>query len=975
VPGRQEHPTPAVPTPDAPAKLVCRVLGSTEVELDGARLELGGPAPRRLFTALIAAGGQPLSDDRLAEAVWGADDPRHAVPTLQVHVSRLRQALGKQGRELLQRASSGYALRLAPESVDTARFGQAVERGRQLLAEGQPEAAARLLTEALALWRGEPFADLSAADLVAPARAQLEELREIAIDERCSAWLAAGDATRAVSELGAAVIVTPYRERRWALLILGLYRSGRQGDALAALRRVRTLLADELGSDPSAELQELERRVLGQDPHLLLTAPARPEEPRPSPSGAADRAAPTGRSRGRRLSAFLGRDQELAAITSLLAEQRLVTLVGPAGVGKTRLVMEHLAAQPPGDGPWLARLADVSRPDILAQAAADAVGLAEMAGDPLATLVRALAVRPGLLVLDNCEHLVAGVAELALELLGSCPDLRILATSREPLGVDGETNVPIEPLPLRNPDGADGPAVALLLDRVHAVRPGWHPAEDERVAARQICTALDGLPLALELAAARARVLSLAEIAERLDDRFSLLGTVPRGSLTAHATLHAAVEWSVEQLPDIDRALLFRLWPFEGGFSLEAAEAVRPTDASMIESVSTLVARSVVIADTTMTPTRYRLLETLRAYCRDHDPDPAGTLEAHARWGRELVGGYVDELDSPRSAHVVRMLSRELPNLRAGINHDLAHFPEAALRTVGPLDRFWINGGHVDEGCRLLDAALLAAPDASALDRGRAYLARASLSALAENLDEARRGYAEAITLATSATDREHRMLYGRVMFRLALGAIIFQEAEIAKGAAEQAILVGREIGDNWVLASGLTMLGAALILRGQLEEGQATLTEGAELARDGGVLWTAGLAYLFLGWAILRRAPSDSSPSDHGDQALAALGRALRWFQQLEDVTFSLTALNTAISAFAVAGHPADAARLRAAVQRHSTRLGVPADYMGRLGAMMSGLPTRTPLDPAAQTSAEADGTRLTWAEMVTLVTDTAPV
>ena len=959
-----------MPTPDTPATLVCKVLGSTEVELDGARLELGGPAPRRLFTALIAAGGQPLSDDRLAEAVWGADDPRHAIPTLQVHVSRLRQALGKQGRDLLERAGSGYALRLAPESVDTARFGQAVERGRRLLAEGKPEAAARLLTEALGLWRGEPFADLSAADLVAPARAQLEELREIAIDERCSAWLAAGDATRAVSELGAAVIVTPYRERRWALLILGLYRSGRQGDALAALRRVRTLLADELGSDPSAELQELERRVLGQDPHLLLTAPARVDEP----VAAADRAVPANRSRGRRLSAFLGRDDELAAITALLAEQRLVTLVGPAGVGKTRLVMEYLAAQPPGDGPWLARLADVSRPEILAQAAADAVGLAEIAGDPLATLARALAVRPGLLVLDNCEHLVAGVAELALELLGSCPDLRILATSREPLGVDGETNVPIEPLPLRTADGADGPAVALLLDRVHAVRPGWHPTEDERVAARQICTALDGLPLALELAAARARVLSLAEISERLDDRFTLLGTVPRGSLTAHATLHAAVEWSVEQLPDIDRGLLFRLWPFEGGFSLEAAEAVRPTDASMIESVSTLVARSVVIADTTMAPTRYRLLETLRAYCREHDPDPVGTRETHARWGRELVGGWVDELDSPRSPRVVHMLRRELPNLRAGIDHDLANNPEAALRTVGPLDRFWINGGHLDEGRRLLDAALRAAPDASALDRGRAYLARASLSALAENLDEARRGYAEAITLATSSTDREHRVLYGRAMFRLALGAIIFQAADIAKGAAEQAIIVGREVGDKWILASGHTMLGPALILQGHAAEGEATLTEGAELARDEGILWTAGLAYLFLGWAILRRAPSDSSPTEHGDQALAALGRALRWFQQLEDVTFSLTALNTAVSAFAVAGNLTDAARLRAAVARHSSRLGVPADYMGRLGAMMAGLPTLTPLDPAAHAEAETDGARLTWTEMFALVTEAAP-
>jgi len=954
--------------------LICNVLGSTEVEADGTRLELGGPSPRRLFTALIAATGQPVSNDRLAEAVWGERTPGQTTSTLQVYVSRLRQALGERHRELLHRTASGYALRLAPDATDAARFTRDVEEGRRLLAEDQAQPAAARLTGALALWRGEPFADLLTSDAAQAARVQLHELREVAIDERCAAWLRMGDAARTVSELGAAVTASPYRERRWALLIVGLYRCGRQGDALASLRRVRALLADELGIDPGTELQELERRVLGQDPHLLLAGRATPHGQR---GGAGQRpaAGETNRPGGRLWSSFLGRDEEMGTLKEVLDGNRLVTLVGPAGVGKTRLVMEYLSTQAADDGPWLARLADVSEPEVLARALSHTVGLADVGGDPRAMLIRALAVRPGLLVLDNCEHLVDAVAHLALDLLNNCPALRILATSREPLGADGETVVSLEPLALVGEDGRDGPAVALLIDRVRAVRPGWTPTAEELTFARQISAALDCLPLALELAAARARVLSLAEIAENLDDRFALLGTVPRGSLTAHATLHAAIEWSVAQLPDLDRTLLFRLWPFEGGFSLDAAEAVRPTDMSMIESVSTLVTRSVVIADTSMTPTRYRLLETLRAYCREHDPDPGGTREAHARWGRELVGRYVDELTSPRGGHVVRMLSRELPNLRAGINHDLAHHPEAALRTVGPLDRFWINGGHVDEGCRLLDAALLAAPDASALDRGRAYLARASLSALAENLDEARRGYAEAITLATSATDREHRMLYGRVMFRLALGAIIFQEAEIAKGAAEQAILVGREIGDNWVLASGLTMLGAALILRGQLEEGEATLTEGAELARDGGVLWTAGLAYLFLGWAILRRAPSDSSPTDHGDQALAALGRALRWFQQLEDVTFSLTALNTAISAFAVAGHPADAARLRSAVQRHSTRLGVPADYMGRLGAMMSGLPTRTPLDPAAQTSAEADGTRLTWAEMVTLVTDTAPV
>jgi predicted ATPase/DNA-binding SARP family transcriptional activator len=948
--------------------LICNVLGSTEVEADGNRLELGGPSPRRLFTALIAATGQPVSNDRLAEAVWGERTPGQTTSTLQVYVSRLRQALGEQHRELLHRTALGYALRLAPEATDAARFTRDVVEGRRLLAEGRAEQAAPRLTGALALWRGEPFADLPASDVAQAARVQLTELREVAIDERCAAWLTMGDAARTVSELGAAVTANPYRERRWALLIVGLYRCGRQGDALAALRRVRALLADELGIDPGTELQELERRVLGQDPHLLLAGQAAPQGRR---SGAGHGPPPgeTGRAGARLWSSFVGRDQEMDTLATVVDGHRLVTVVGPAGVGKTRLVMEYLAAQPRDDGPWLARLADVSRPEILTRALSHAIGLADVGGDPRETLIRALAVRPGLLVLDNCEHLVDAVAHLALDLLNSCPALRILATSREPLGADGETVVSLEPLALVGENGSDGPAVALLIDRVRAVRPGWAPSAAELACARQISAALDCLPLALELAAARARALSLAEIAGHLDDRFALLGTVPRGSLTAHATLHAAVEWSVAQLPDVDRTLLYRLWPFEGGFSLAAAEAVRPTDMSMIESVSTLVARSVVIADTTMTPTRYRLLETLRAYCREHDPDPGATREAHARWCRELVGRYVDELTSPRGGHVVRMLSRELPNLRAGIDHDLTHHPGAALRTVGQIDRFWINGGYHEDGRQLLDAALLAAPAASTLDRGRATLARASLSALTEDIGEVRRRFTDALVLASASNDREHRMLLGWVLFRAALGLIVFQAADPAREAAERALAIGEEIGDDWLVASGQTMLGAALVLQGRPADGVTTLTAAAELATRHGRLWTAGCAQLFLGWAILRTAPHSTDPVARGAEALITLGQALTSFQQLEDVTFALTVLDTSATALAVAGQARDATRLRTAVHHHATRLGVPGEYLSRLSAMMGDLPITEILDPTEEAAAEAAGAQLSWSQMSALL------
>jgi predicted ATPase len=306
--------------------------------------------------------------------------------------------------------------------------------------------------------------------------------------------------------------------------------------------------------------------------------------------------------------------------------------------------VEYVAGQARGDGPWLARLADVppegpGRRGGIGRAIADAVGLAEAGDDPAAAVTESLADRRGVLVLDNCEHLVDLAAEAVIELLEGCPELRVLATSREPLGVDGETVVAVQPLATLAGDGSDGPAVALLLDRVRTVRPGWDPSDQELLAARRVCAALDGLPLALELAAARARVLGLAEIAERLGDRFAVLGPVPKGSLSPHPTLRAALGWSAERLPEPDRALLLRLWPFEGGFTLAAADAVRPTETPVIESLSSLVTRSVVIADTTTSPTRYHLLETWRAYCRENDPDPKQTVRVYEQWFRDRAAG------------------------------------------------------------------------------------------------------------------------------------------------------------------------------------------------------------------------------------------------------------------------------------------------------------------------------------------------
>jgi predicted ATPase/DNA-binding SARP family transcriptional activator len=948
--------------------LVCRVLGPTEVDAGGTSVDLGGPLPRRLLTALVMAEGEPVSDGRLAEAVWGPEPPSRAAAALQVYVSRLRGALGSGGRDLLERTGSGYRFRPPPGAVDADRFVQEVERGRRLLAEDNAAPALHAFTEALSWWCGEPYADLLAGPDVAAARSRLMELREVAIEERLAARLSTGDAPGAVAELDAAVQAAPYRERRWALLIVGLYRCGRQGDALAALRRVRALLADELGIDPGPELQELERLVLAQDVRLLLPEP--PSTTPPAPAGGIAAA----RYFGRPLSSFLGRDRELTTVARLLAEQRLVTLVGPAGVGKTRLAVEYAAALPDIDGPWLVRLADVGQPEVIVHAIADAVGLTQITDEPRQALCDALAGRAGLLVLDNCEHLVDAAAELTIELLAACPKLRVLATSREPLGIDGEATVAVNPLPLRSGDGADGSAMMLLLDRIRAVRPGWTPSEEELAQARQVCAVLDGLPLAIELAAARARLLGLGEIAEHLHDRFALLGPVARGSLAPHATLQAAIAWSVELLSDADRGLLLRLWPFEGGFSLEAADAVQPAGpagTSALESLSSLVTRSVVSADTTMAPTRYRLLETIRAYCQAIDPDPDTTREVHAAWVRDLAGRCEADLRGQQhGGRAMRTLDRELPNLRAGIAHDLTHQPEHALRTVGLLDWFWIRGGHSTEGRRLLDTALHAAPHASHADRARAYLARVSSAGFLADEPELRRVIEEARVAIGEPTDDEHRTLYAILQFYCSMLWLTSGQVQAAHDAADQAVTIGTQLGLDWIRIAGLRTRNAALVHLGHVAAGEAGLIDTIKQAQQTGELWSAAWSEFGLALSYLNRATAHADPSSLAARGIDALRRALARFRQEEDTVFTLAVLYTGAHALVLAGRPHDAGRLRAAVHHHAIRLGLRPELLRRFSSSDIDHIVDTALDPDDRNTADVEGANLSWPDMINLLT-----
>ncbi|MFC0108432.1 BTAD domain-containing putative transcriptional regulator [Kibdelosporangium aridum] len=903
--------------------LVVRVLGPVEVAVGDTRVDLGGSLPRRLLAALVAAGGQVVADDRLAELVWGAKPPAKAAATLQVYVSRLRRALGPEGRDLLERDGFGYRFDAARASVDASRFIELIEAGRGL----SPGEAMHGLTEALELWRGRPYADLAESDDVDAARSRLTELREVALEERAAARLATGDATGAVPDLEELVRAAPLRERRWALLVLALYRCGRQGDALAAVRRARAVLAEELGVDLGVELQDLERQVLAQDPSLRK---------RPS---------------GRPLTSFLGRDTELDTIASLFGTQRLVSLVGPAGVGKTRLAVEY------ADDPWFARLADVRHPGELPSVVADAIGLVAVRDDPVSAVIRAIGDRSGLLVLDNCEHVIEAVADLVVALLPHCPGLRVLATSREPLGIDGEVTVAVQPLPPKS-------AEALLVDRVQAVRPGWQPTGDERTQASRISAALDGLPLAIELAAARARMFGLGEIAERLTDRFAVLGSVPRGSLTAHATLEAAIGWSVDLLSDSDRALLLRLWPFEGGFTLEAPDAVRPAaqTETTLELLSSLVTRSVVVADTSEMPTRYLMLESVRAYCQSIDPDPASAQHAHAQWVRGLGERWVVAVRTRRGGQFMSAVSRELPNIRAGLAYLREHSPDVALHTFGLLALLFTRHVHKKEAITLAWELLRAAPDAPVFDRVRAMVTQTALVAIGGDRDSAIQIISEAFRLAKKMPV-DDPVDVAELYCNLAFCSVEVGCHDLAADAADQGIAIASRHGLSGLVRACETVRAVAFVVRAYAAGDVPAMIEAATAARKHGQSFTAGWSSLVLAEVRLR------VTGEHTDEVLDALRHAATVMLRERDMPNALIAFRFGALALARLGRSFDAVQLQAAVLHHAERFGTMPSAMLSQGFDWVDEPLADILPPAERAAAQATGARLGITEMAALL------
>jgi predicted ATPase/DNA-binding SARP family transcriptional activator len=628
-----------------------RILGPLEVLDDHGRpLILGGAKQRALLAVLLLHAGQVVSAERLVDELWGEEPSERARSVLQVHVANLRKVLEparprRSAVGVLRTQPPGYLVEVGHDDLDLGRFERLAEQGRAALAAGDPEEAAGLLRAALELWRGPALADVVLKANGQGEVARLEERRLAALEDRIQAELAAGRHHELVGELEALIVAHPLRERLHGQLLLALYRSGRQAEALAGYRRMRETLAEELGIDPSRPLQELERAILAQDPTLdWVPAAANADQP-------AAVVQPMPRRRPSTLpvppTPLVGREQALAEVTALVrqGDARLVTLTGVGGTGKTRLALQaaaELAGAFP-DGAWFVALAPVADPQLVLPTLAQTLGVKEAGGQPLDERLREdLHARRLLVVLDNFEHLLAA-APAVTGLLAACPNLSVLATSRAALRVSGEQIYEVPPLAVPDLDALDDDAaleacadgllanhaVALFVARARAVRPGFALTAANAAAVATVCARLDGLPLALELAAARVRLLSAQDLQARLERRLELLTGGPRDLPARQQTLRATLDWSYDLLDSAEQRLLARLAVFAGGCTLAAAEAVGGADGdpgwSVLDGLTGLVANSLLSRDDQdqarrgaaegAEPTegsRLRLLETVR---------------------------------------------------------------------------------------------------------------------------------------------------------------------------------------------------------------------------------------------------------------------------------------------------------------------------------------------------------------------------
>jgi predicted ATPase/DNA-binding SARP family transcriptional activator/DNA-binding XRE family transcriptional regulator len=966
------------------------VLGPLLVEVDGRRVELGARVQRRLLAALVVNVGRVVSVSALIDAVWGDTPPASAVRTVQSYVARLRDALVvdpafyRQRRwEAIVTAAPGYRLVAPADAVDAVVFTERVQAARRAIARDNSVEADRLLADAFELWRGEPYGEFTDGALFAAEAQRLVETRLAGLEARLEVGLALGRHAEVVAEAQALCAENPLHEPFWVHLITALYRGGRQADALAALRRVRVVLAEEIGADPGLELSMLEQRVLRQDPTLAarqstkmaasLSAVVEPpgrglvrddspvfegqDEFRhilrrhrtlaglsqealagragisrrgladlergarrfPYPDTARRLAAALeldaaereafmaaagrpglGESKGRYTlqiepSPLVGRERELEEISRLVVGSRLLTLTGTGGIGKTRLAVEmaHRAESKYAGGAVIVDLTSVIDGTVVPDAVAAALGVSVRPSESVTDCVRRhLQPRHVLLVLDNCEHLVAACAQLADVLIRANPNLQLVVTSREPLRIHGETVWVVPPL-------AADESVALFIRRAQAAAAVIPVTSEDVETVREICGRLEGIPLAIELAAVRVPALGVGQVADLLADRLDFLSHGSRLDSPRHHTLRAAIDWSYALLDPSEERLFVRLAVFSGGWTLHAARVVCAwgdvSPHAVLDGLVGLVDRSLVLAENVDGQRRYRFLETIREYALERlaaTGDSAETRARHARYVQAIAeDASVTRLGIRYSGDMARVRV-EHANLQTALRWLLDEgMLEQGLGLCQALSGFWLAQGLLREGQEWL-GRYLARPDevpphqlaaglyawgrlaeyAGALDRAGELFEHSRSASVAHDdatilaralcglgdvaLHHARYSdaldlYREALDAAEAADSIDEIAL---ALMSLGRAASLLGDIPQSSDWLERALTIQRRLGDRWGVAYVLNEFGQVARRAGRFEQAQALLEECHVLWRQAGTRMGERAAVMNLALVTLER-------------------------------------------------------------------------------------------------------------------------
>lgn len=921
-----------------------RLLGPMEILVGRQPVAMPGAAERAVLVQLLLSPGRTIPATMLVDRLWSESTlPNDPMNALQIRVSKLRRSLRAIALpEAVTREGVGYRANVEPRSVDAIDFVARVREARtRSEADGGGAGSLAAYDDALALWRGDALSDFATEQWAAAEAAGFAELRLTALTERAQVALSLGRSAEVVEDLEPLVAHDPTLESLTSLLMVALYRSGRQADALEAYRRTRDALDESLGLEPALTLRSLHERVLRQDEALgsqpdLLPAPVtvsgtrrRAEERTSSSTNLPTVVRP-----------LIGRDEQLDSLAELVRGVRLLSLIGPGGAGKTALALATVVrgSEAFPDGVFGVRLASIGTGDQVPLAVADALGvpLDGAAGDRdvRERVIAYLERRRLLLLVDNCEHVIDAAAGMIDEILGRCPAVTVLATSREALAVPDEVQVIVGPL-ATPPEGAPAdtvlryPAAQLFVERARSVRPGTVFGDDDLAAIGRISRALDGIPLALELAGVRVATMSPVEVADRLDQRFALLTTGARTAEARQQTLRATVDWSYALLAEREQRVFNRLAVFQSGWNLTAAEAV-VTDASLpvgqvLDTIGRLVERSMVVVERGAS-TRYRLLETLQEYAAEQLAT-AGEQEALARRHAEHFRDVVQEAETQLRGHTQRDTFRHLlaeqPNVRAALawlgrpGGDL----DAALEMAGALGLFWHLGRHLegrDVLARLLDtsdgspsARARALQAVSLVERPRACLvhpsprcaetAQESLTIFEALGDESRAALSRVLLAVEGVTgqdrdraeellrDAEARFLSDGDRWGEGVVGFVRMETALKSGDESTAVTIGRacasafrRLDDPWGLSAILYHLGWGLRQFGRYDEGSRVLEEAIDVAAGAGlyntVQWALAdlaVAQLHLGDEEAARELFDraSAASEHvGDGAGAVL-------------------------------------------------------------------------------------------------------